>query len=130
MFYLEIVTSGFIIIYYKDAYLFILTTILTMIDTFSRAPVHIRVNIPKEVGAVLKVVLTIYDLDGHLIRSLLATKLGPGTHIVNWDGCNDAGRPVPPGMYFYYLIAGNYHAINKVTLNDNIDSRKQSGIKL
>jgi hypothetical protein len=48
-----------------------------------------------------KVDLMICHMDGFVVRHLLkqATK-GIGTHMANWDGLDDEGRPVPNGAYF------------------------------
>jgi hypothetical protein len=43
----------------------------------------------------------IFGLDGRRIRSLLAAELGDGHHDTLWDGTDDAGRSVSPGVYIY-----------------------------
>ena len=47
--------------------------------------------------------LRIYDVDGHLVRSLLQTSLPAGRHSVAWWGRDDRGQAVPGGIYFYQL---------------------------
>ena len=44
--------------------------------------------------------LTIYDVRGRLVRSLANGTRGIGSHVVNWDGRDHAGRSVPTGTYF------------------------------
>lgn len=39
-------------------------------------------------------------LVGARVRELCARPFPPGRHELEWDGDNDAGRPVPPGIYF------------------------------
>jgi hypothetical protein len=56
-----------------------------------------------------KVTLTLYDRAGARIRQLMGGGNGTdGTHgagvlVVDWDGTNDAGRPVASGSYRYIL---------------------------
>ena len=53
------------------------------------------------------VTLTIYDVSGHRVRSLLAgVTQSLGTHRVRWDGRSDVGTTVGPGVYFIRLDAG------------------------
>lgn len=49
--------------------------------------------------------LSIYSLDGRLVRTLVAEERAAGRHSVAWDGSNEAGRKVSSGAYFYRLRA-------------------------
>jgi hypothetical protein len=44
--------------------------------------------------------LEIYDLSGKKIRTLTSYADGKQAHIARWDGQNDSGTRVPPGIYF------------------------------
>ncbi|MCD6417294.1 T9SS type A sorting domain-containing protein [bacterium] len=57
--------------------------------------------------------LVIYDISGHAVRELVSGNLNSGKHTVVWNGTDDAGNPLPSGIYFYKLTAG-----------DNIDTKK------
>ena len=48
----------------------------------------------------------IYDPQGRQVRILAARELAAGRHSVSWDGTDDAGRPVPSGIYLYRLQSG------------------------
>jgi glucose/arabinose dehydrogenase len=51
--------------------------------------------------------LTLYDMGGRRVRTLLAAAgLAAGPHEVVWDGADAAGRRVPAGLYFARLRAG------------------------
>lgn len=63
-----------------------------------------------------KVSLKIYSVTGQLVRTLVDTKKEPGYHKVNWNGRNDAGKPVSSGIYFYRLEAGGYTDTRKLIL--------------
>ena len=48
--------------------------------------------------------LLVFDVQGKRIRTLLtAASLSGGRHEVTWNGRNDAGLPVPAGVYFSQL---------------------------
>ncbi len=47
--------------------------------------------------------LTVFDVAGRKVKSLVSGRTGEGLHVVQWDGRDDAGRSVRPGVYFYTL---------------------------
>ncbi|MBM3317653.1 MAG: hypothetical protein FJY75_07350, partial [Candidatus Eisenbacteria bacterium] len=49
--------------------------------------------------------LGVYDLQGRLVRRLLAGPLQAGSHALAWDGRADDGGLLPPGVYFARLRA-------------------------
>ena len=53
------------------------------------------------------VTMRIYDLGGRLIRMKPLGALGTGLHRVVWDGRDEAGMEVSPGLYFIRLESGN-----------------------
>ena len=62
------------------------------------------------------VTLTIYNVRGQLIRTLLDNdKVESGSGIV-WNGHDDNGKPVSSGIYFARLTTSNGHAIRKMAL--------------
>jgi hypothetical protein len=63
--------------------------------------VHIPVNVPAAGGGVE---LFIMDSGGRRIRSLSLSGLTGGPQTVSWDGRNDAGGAVAPGVYTAWLI--------------------------
>jgi streptogramin lyase len=52
--------------------------------------------------------LTIYDLNGKVVRDLVNTFCNSGTSSVDWDGGDNQGNRVSPGIYTCRLINGNY----------------------
>jgi len=50
--------------------------------------------------------LTIYNLLGQKVRTLLNARQNAGRHHVVWDGCDETCRPVSSGVYYYRLEAG------------------------
>ncbi len=59
----------------------------------------IRFELPSVGIATLK----IYDLNGRLVRTLLAGPKSAGEHTLVWDGRDDAGFAVAAGVYLYRL---------------------------
>lgn len=47
-----------------------------------------------------KVSFAIIGVDGRSVRNVPAEMYSPGTHSYEWDGRDDDGRPVAPGIYF------------------------------
>ena len=47
--------------------------------------------------------LSVYNLEGRLVKTLVNQVLRSGQHIVNWDGTNEIGTKVSTGMYIYQL---------------------------
>jgi flagellar hook assembly protein FlgD len=47
--------------------------------------------------------LSIYDVSGRRVATLLDEFRGPGTHRIEWDGKTDQGREVGTGVYLYRL---------------------------
>lgn len=58
--------------------------------------------------------LIVYDVSGREVRSLLAGPLAVGRHTAIWNGRDDAGRSVAPGMYFLRLRAGDGQATSRL----------------
>ena len=44
--------------------------------------------------------VTIFDVRGRMVKQLQAPTPSPRQGVLNWDGRNDQGRPVPSGIYF------------------------------
>jgi hypothetical protein len=64
-----------------------------------------------------KVSLSVYDVSGKLVRTLLNEERTPGeVHQVTWDGRNDAGQSVSSGVYFYRLVANDFTQTKKMVL--------------
>ena len=55
--------------------------------------------------------LAIYNLRGQKVRSLLDSRLGTGRHEIAWDGLDQSGRAVSPGIYFCRLKTGDFAKI-------------------
>jgi len=66
---------------------------------------------PERVG------LRILDVTGRLVRILVHSEYQEiGPYVLEWDGLDDAGRAVAPGVYFLHFQAGNDERTQKMVL--------------
>jgi len=72
----------------------------------------IKYALPKDVD----VELTVYNVAGQRVRTLVNGRQRAGYKAIEWDGRDDAGRRVAPGVYFYRMKAGRFEATRKLTL--------------
>lgn len=75
----------------------------------------INITIPSSLTNKL-VNLSIYDIQGRLIKKLLNENLQAGNYLVKWDGTNDQNRSVSSGAYLYRLVAGESQFNGKMNL--------------
>ena len=64
----------------------------------------------------VNVVLKIYNVLGHEIRTLLNTHQQPGFKSVVWDGRNELGLKVSSGVFIYRLQSGALVQTRKMLL--------------
>jgi hypothetical protein len=70
-----------------------------------------------ELPAPTTVRLTIHDVAGRLVRSLIAgATVGSGRHETVWNGRDDSGRTVAAGVYYYRLVAGGFTDTQRMAL--------------
>jgi hypothetical protein len=63
-----------------------------------------------------RVTLTLYDLNGRLIRTLVDRSQEAGFSAIRWDGQDARGRPVASGIYLYRLTTGNVTQTRKIVV--------------
>ncbi len=69
-----------------------------------------------EVAHGSRVELTIYDVAGRRIRTLVDSDVAGGRHEAVWYGTDTRGRPVASGVYFCRLRIGLYNATQRLIL--------------
>jgi CubicO group peptidase (beta-lactamase class C family) len=62
------------------------------------------------------VYLTIYDLTGKTVKTLVNSLQYAGYKTVQWNSTNQNNAPVPAGVYFYEVRAGNLSQTKKMLL--------------
>ena len=60
--------------------------------------------------------ITIYDLMGKRVKSLVNSIQDPGYRSIHWNATNDLGQPVSAGMYIYTIQAGEFRKTKKMVL--------------
>ncbi len=60
--------------------------------------------------------LKIFNTRGVQVAHLVEEELEAGTHMIEWDGRNDRGQPVPSGIYFYRLDTETFRQTKKMVL--------------
>ena len=77
--------------------------------------------IPYQLAEAANVTLTIYAVDGTVVRRLALGHQPIGIYqgksrAAYWDGRNKLGEPVASGVYFYTLAAGEFTATRKMLI--------------
>ena len=60
--------------------------------------------------------ITIYDMMGRVVKTLVNNQQNAGFKSVIWDATNDAGSPVSAGLYLYTIQAGAFRQTKKMVL--------------
>lgn len=68
------------------------------------------------VGRTTHVRLSVFDVSGRIVRTLVNGTTSPGTYDVTWNGMDDAGIAAASGVYFIRLAADGAMATKKALL--------------
>jgi flagellar hook assembly protein FlgD len=60
--------------------------------------------------------VTIYDMLGRQVKTLINQTQDAGFKSVVWNATNDYGKPVSAGIYLYQIQAGEYIRTKKMVL--------------
>ncbi|MBD3366580.1 MAG: T9SS type A sorting domain-containing protein [Candidatus Eisenbacteria bacterium] len=60
--------------------------------------------------------ITVYDLSGRLVRTLVDDAMPAGTHMAVWHGRDDRGKRMSSGVYFYRIEIGDYSVERKMVM--------------
>ena len=60
--------------------------------------------------------ITIYDMMGRVVKTLINDQQTTGYRSLQWDATNDYGKPVSAGIYLYQINAGQYISTKKMVL--------------
>lgn len=66
-------------------------------------PMKGKTNIDYSVSRRGNVSLSIYNVSGQLVKTLVEEENASGRHTIRWDGKDISGKDVPSGVYFYRL---------------------------
>ncbi|MDP8208378.1 MAG: T9SS type A sorting domain-containing protein [Candidatus Electryonea clarkiae] len=79
-------------------------------------PFNPDVNITFDIPGITNVNLTVYDLLGRKVTTLLNRRTQPGHHTVIWNSVSDSGIPVSSGLYFVRLESDSFSQTRKIVL--------------
>ncbi len=79
-------------------------------------PFNPQTTIRFELPSVMRVQLSIFDVHGRLVRTLIDEQRGAGASTAEWNGRDDKGAAVATGVYFYVLEAGGSRSQRKMVL--------------
>ena len=77
--------------------------------------------IPYRLAEATDVTITIYAVNGHVVRQLAVGHQPVGffesrARALHWDSKNAFGESVSSGIYFYTMTAGDFHATRKMVV--------------
>lgn len=75
----------------------------------------LRLEVPDR-NPLATVRVTLYSLDGTPVRQLVNEELQAGRYLVGWDGVDDTGRRVQPGVYVAVMTAGNFRETHRLVV--------------
>ena len=79
-------------------------------------PFNPSTTISYTVAQPTQVSLTVYDLRGRTVKTLVERFVDAGTYQVQWYGKDSKGRPASSGVYFYRLQADEFSMVRKMVL--------------
>jgi hypothetical protein len=79
-------------------------------------PFNPTTEISFDLPAASKVELTVYNVLGQQVKSLLNGDMPAGSHTVTWDGTTTDGNSAASGMYFYRISADKFEMTRKMML--------------
>jgi hypothetical protein len=60
--------------------------------------------------------IAIYDIAGHLVRTVVAGEYAAGQHHITWDATDEQGMKVGSGIYFCRFESNHFVAVRKMVL--------------
>jgi hypothetical protein len=79
-------------------------------------PFNSTTRIVYEIPAPGRVKLRVFDISGHLVKTLVDEEEVSGSHEAAWNGGDEDGREVPSGIYFFRLDADGFSQTCKTLL--------------
>lgn len=68
-------------------------------------PFNPETEISYELPGQSQMTITVFNLMGQRVRTLLNSRIAAGRHTVRWDGKDETGQSVPSGVYLYRMAA-------------------------
>jgi hypothetical protein len=92
-----------------------LPTVFALAQNFPN-PFNPTTTINYQLPKAVSVQITVYNMLGQRVRTLVNTDQEAGYYNVVWNSTNDVGIQLASGVYFYSIKAGNFHQTRKLLL--------------
>ena len=92
------------------------TEALSMVTRVAPNPASDGTNIQYQLGQSGMVNLSVYDVNGRLVRVLVSENKSRGDYSVMWDGLDLNRTRVPAGVYFYRLMTEDNLCMDKLIM--------------
>ncbi len=79
-------------------------------------PFNPETSISFDTGFDAKVNLTIFNVKGQKVKTLVDTHMEKGSHHIKWQGTDASGKKVGGGVYFYRIQVGDKVITRKMLL--------------
>lgn len=79
-------------------------------------PFNPKTTIRFALPAAARTTVTIFDLAGRHVKTLVDDELAAQSHEVTWTGDDARGQPVAAGVYFYEVSGGGHRAVGRMAL--------------
>jgi hypothetical protein len=79
-------------------------------------PFLTKTTIAYTVGKQTEIEIAIFDVRGRRVRTLVSRRASPGRYTTAFDGTDDRGERVSPGVYFYRLTTGEQRSVKKMII--------------
>jgi hypothetical protein len=88
----------------------------THLHVIGASPCHQRAELLLELSEFTSARISVYNLLGEEIRTLLNGTLSDGSHVLLWEGCDNRGARVPSGTYIVSAEAGGQRVSRRIVL--------------
>jgi len=90
-------------------------TVTTLKNNFPN-PFNPETTIAFSTKEATPVTISIYNVKGQLVKTLVNEVKAAGDHNAVWNGTDNNGRPVSSGVYYYKMNAGKYSSTKKMIM--------------
>ncbi len=79
-------------------------------------PFNPETNIEFSISEEAEISLSIYNIRGQLVKTLINSNIKKGRHQISWNGKNESGQTVSSGIYYCKLKNDNMETVRKMIL--------------
>lgn len=79
-------------------------------------PFNMSTTIKFQLNTAKQIKISIFDINGRLVNTILNSALMPGSYKINWNGKNAVGNYIASGVYFATISSSNQKSFLKLVL--------------